>query len=417
MKANIWQISDKDYLKDFGDTIAERAESQLKSTVYLEKPLRKSLLTGGVSQFRNLLMENDSTIFQYYPEMTYFTEYIPIPRTNMYVDVNSSLTNFYRDRGATFTRFTVDPSVRLPFSYKGMNSLFSGTLYESGYLVNRGDTANGPTNHRQTFRLDGDFNMQFLRTYFGGWGDWNSMHSVIKPTARYTFIPATGYRDVPQIDSYDRMNQTNIITYSLNHYFYGEAEGGGQTEISLLEISQAYGISGNLESSDLYKSSGSRSRFSDVETRFTVQPLPLLGFSHEGIWNVTGEGVKILRHSLSYQYPGVAGIAVSHSYSSGYGVNPYTGEYATQYTDPTSGTVVAFGTSNQVALSTMAKYKVFEGGYEARYEFTEKEMIETRYWLRYKPGCWSTTLWLAQSTRPNDTTFKISFDLTGITSK
>ena len=258
-------------------------------------------------------------------------------------------------------------------------------------------------------------NMQFLRTYFGGWSSWRSMQSVIKPAVRYTFIPATGYRDVPQIDAYDRMNQTNIITYSLNHYFYGETEEGRKSELSLLEISQTYGISGNLDSSDLYKGSGSR--FSNIDTRFTISPIPNLGFSHEGVWNVSGEGAKILRHGLSYQVPKIASLAVSHSYSSGYGVNPYTGEYVSQYTDPTTGVVTAFGTTNQIALSTIGYYKVFEGGYEARYEFTEKEFIETRYWIRYKPGCWSTTLWLAQTTRPNDTTFRISFDLTGITSR
>ncbi len=415
LKANIWHVSDNDYLKDFGKTIAERSESQLKSTVYLEKPLQKSLFTGGVSKFSNLLTRDDSTLFKYYPEMTYFTEYIPIPRTNMYIDLNSSMTNFYRDRGDTFTRMTIDPSLRLPLPYKGVNTLLSGTLYESGYLVNRGDTVDGTTKHRQTVRLDGDMNMQFLRTYFGGWSSWRSMQSVIKPAVRYTFIPATGYRDVPQIDAYDRMNQTNIITYSLNHYFYGETEEGRKSELSLLEISQTYGISGNLDSSDLYKGSGSR--FSNIDTRFTISPIPNLGFSHEGVWNVSGEGAKILRHGLSYQVPKIASLAVSHSYSSGYGVNPYTGEYVSQYTDPTTGVVTAFGTTNQIALSTIGYYKVFEGGYEARYEFTEKEFIETRYWIRYKPGCWSTTLWLAQTTRPNDTTFRISFDLTGITSR
>ncbi len=86
----------------------------------------------------------------------------------------------------------------------------SATLYESGYLVNRGDTVDGSTKHRQTFRLDGDMNMQFLRTYFTGWSSLESMQSVIKPAVRYTFIPSTGYKDVPQIDAYDRMNQTNI---------------------------------------------------------------------------------------------------------------------------------------------------------------------------------------------------------------
>lgn len=416
LKANIWEVSDNDYLKDFGKTTTERSESQLKSTIYLEKPLHKSLLTGGMSRFRNLLMQNDSTVFQYYPEITYFTEYIPIKNTPMYIDLNSSLTNFYRDRGDTFTRITVDPSLRLPFSHKGLNTLFSGTLYESGYLVNRGsENYDGSTKSRQTFRLDADANMQFLKTYFGGWSDYRIMHSVIKPALRYTYIPATGYNDVPKIDSYDRMNSTNTVTYSLNHYLYGETEGGGKGELSLLEVSQTYGISGNLESSDLYKGSGSR--FSDVDVRLTLSPISYLSITHDSIWNVSGQGAKVLRNGLSYQIPNIWALALSHSYSSGYGVNPYTGEYVEKYTDPTSGSVVAFGTSNQVFLTTYGTYAVFSGGYEIRYEFTTNEWIDTAYWVRYKPGCWSTTLTLSQTKRPNDTSFKISFDLTGITSQ
>lgn len=415
LKANIWHVSDNDYLKDFGKTITERSESQLKSTVYLEKPLRKSLLTGGVSKFRNLLMDDDSTIFQYYPEITYFTEYIPIARTNMYLDLNSSLTNFYRDKGDTFTRMTLDPSLKLPLPYKGLNTLLSGTLYESGYLVNRGDTYNGTTKHRQTFRLDGDTNMQFLKTYFTRWSSLQSMQSVIKPAVRYTFIPSTGYNDVPRIDAYDRMNQTNILTYSLNHYLYGGSESGAKSEMSLLEISQTYGLSGNLEPSDLYKGSGSR--FSDIDARLTLTPISNLSFSHESIWNVSGEGVKAMRHGLHYAIPSIFALTVTHSYSNGYGVNPYTGEYVTQYTDPTTGAVTTFGTSNQIYFATMGGYSVFQGGYEIRYEFTKKEWIDTEYWIRYKPGCWSTTLSLSQTKRPNDTSFKISFDLTGITSK
>ncbi|MBP1747503.1 MAG: lptD [Deltaproteobacteria bacterium] len=415
LKANIWHVSDDDYLEDFGKTSTERSESQLKSTVYLEKPLHKSLLTGGATKFRNLLMQDDSTIFQYYPEITYFTEYIPIAHTNMYLDLNSSLTNFYRDKGDTFTRITIDPSLRLPLPYKGLNTLVSGTLYESGYLVNRGDTYDGSTKNRQTFRLDADTNMQFLRTYFTGWSSLQSMQSVIKPAVRYTFIPPTGYRNVPQIDAYDRMDQTNILTYSLNHYLYEADENGGKREMSLLEVSQTYGLSGNLGPSDLYKGSGSR--FSDIDARFTFSPINNLSFTHESLWNVNGEGAKILRHGFTYNIPKIYMLTMTHSYSNGYGVNPFTGETVDQYTDPATGVVTQFGTSNQIFLSTAGTYSVFQGGYEIRYEFTTNEWIDTAYWIRYKPGCWSTTLSLSQTKRPNDTSFKISFDLTGITSQ
>jgi len=415
LKANIWDISDNDYLQDFGETVAERTESQIKSTVYLEKPLHKSLLTGGATKFRNLLVDDDSYIFQYYPEITYFTEYIPVPHTNMYFDFNSTLTNFYRDKGDTFTRITVDPSLRLPLPYKGLNTLLSATLYESGYLINRGETYDGTTKNRQTFRFDDDMNMQFVKTYFTGWQSLPTMQSVIKPSVRYTYIPSTGYNDVPQIDAYDRIGQTNILTYGLGHYLYEADERGSKREMSLLEVSQTYGLSGNLESSDLYKGSGSR--FSDIDARFTFSPVSDLSFTHESLWNVSGEGVKLLRHGFAYNKPKVFLLNISHTYSNGYGVNPYTGDYVESFTDPTTGVVTTFGTSNQIFLSTAATYSVFQGGYEIRYEFTTQEWIDTAYWIRYKPGCWSTTLALMQTQRPRDTSFRISFDLTGITSR
>ena len=415
LKANIWDISDNDYLQDFGETVAERTESQIKSTVYLEKPLHKSLLTGGATKFRNLLVDDDSYIFQYYPEITYFTEYIPVPHTNMYFDLNSSLTNFYRDKGDTFTRITVDPSLRLPLPYKGLNTLLSATLYESGYLINRGDTYDGTTKNRQTFRFDDDMNMQFVKTYFTGWQSLPTMQSVIKPSVRYTYIPSTGYNDVPQIDAFDRIGQTNVLTYGLGHYLYETDERGSKREMSLLEVSQTYGLSGDLESSALYKGSGSR--FSDVDARFTFSPVSNLSLTHESLWNVSGEGVKLLRHSFAYNKPNAFLLNISHTYSNGYGVNPFTGDYVESFTDPTTGVVTTFGTSNQIFLSTAATYSVFQGGYEIRYEFTTQEWIDTAYWIRYKPGCWSTTLALMQTQRPRDTSFRISFDLTGITSR
>lgn len=400
LKANVWQVSDNDYLQDFGRTVQERSESQIRSNVFLEQPLKKSLLTGGFTQFTNLLMKDDSRMFQYYPEITYFTEYMPILGGRMYLDLNSSATNFYREKGDTFTRVTVDPSVRMPYSYKGLNTLFSATMYQAGYAVNRGD---GYSNHRQTFRFDTDANMQFLRNYFPDLSWMKVLQSVVKPTARYTFIPATGYSDVPQIDAYDRMGKANVITYGFNHYLYEADENGNKREISIFEISQTYGLSGTLEPSDLYKGSGSR--FSDIDIRFTFIPVPNLSFSNESVFSVDGKGVKILRNGMSYTKPGVIGTTVAHNYSKG-------------YEDPLTGIFVESETAtNQLFLATIASFWVFDAGYQIRYEFSQNEWIDTEYSLRYKPGCWSVGLALIKTKRPDDTQFRISFDLTGITSK
>ena len=75
------------------------------------------------------------------------------------------------------------------------------------------------------------------------------------------------------------------------------------------------------------------------------------------------------------------------------------------------------GLNNDIFVEMFAAYWLFEGGYNIRYTFTEKDWIDTEYHLRYKPGCWSVVLSLSQTKRPRDTSFKLSFDLTGITSR
>lgn len=390
LKANVWHVFDNDYLKDFGEDVQERSESQLKSNIFVEKPLKKSLLTAEMAHFRNLLTKDNDATFQLYPQITYFTEYVPLFGGKMYLDLDTTLTNFHRDKGDTYTRLGVDPSLRLPHSFKGINTLLSATLHETAYLINRSDTIRDDSKYRQTFTLEGDMNMQFLRAYHPGLSWFESAQSLIKPNVRYTFIPNTSSRHLPNIDAYDRIYQTNAITYSINHYLFDTSgEEGARREMSLLEISQTYGLSGKLKPSPLYEGSGSR--FSDIDVRFTLSPIPHLGISHQSVISTSGEGARTIRNGLSYNVPGKYYGVISHNYNS--------------------------NLNNDIYLDIGGFYKVFEGSYQMRYTFKEAEWIDARYRLTYRPGCWSTSLTLTQSKRPRDTSIKISFGLTGITSR
>ena len=227
-------------------TYAERSETQLKSTAYLEKPFKKSLLTTEMAYFRNLLTKDNDYTYKYLPRMSFFTEYIPFLRNRLFTDVSSDFTTFYREKGDTYSRLGFEPKIRLPYSLKGINFLVSGRLIETAYLIGRSDTINKNTAYRQTFHLEGDANMQFIRNYSTDIFDIGEVQSLIRPQLKYNFIPNSSFRNIPNIDPYDRLNQTNSITYSFNHYLYGLKEGA-QRELALLEVSQTYGLSGNLD--------------------------------------------------------------------------------------------------------------------------------------------------------------------------
>jgi LPS-assembly protein len=385
LKSNVRIVSDEDYLKDFGNTYAERSETQLKSTAYLEKPLRKSLLTTEMAYFRNLLTKDNDYTYKYLPHTSFFTEYIPFFGNRLYTDISSDFTTFYREKGDTYSRLGFEPKIRLPFSLKGLNLLASGRLIETAYLTGRRDTFDKKTAYRQILHLEGDANMQFIRNYSTDSFNIGEMQSLIRPQLKYNFIPNSSVRDLPNIDPYDRLNRTNSITYSFNHYLYGLKEGA-QRELALFEVSQTYGLSGNLDESVLY--SGYGHRLSDIDARIRLFPMANLTFTNQTTLNVYGEGLGIMRNSFNYDVTGKYHFNISHSYTK--------------------------DLTNEAFFDIGGIYDKFEGGYQMRYSFKDGGWIETLYSLTYRPSCWSVTVSLSQSKRPSDTRIRITFNLTGL---
>jgi len=380
-------ISDIDYLEDFGNSIAERSENLIKSTAYLEKPLPKSLLTVEASYFKNLTQKNNDYVYQYLPFISFFTEYMPIMKEKLYTDIFAGLTSFNRAEGANYTRLSLEPRLRMPLSWNGINFLINGTLYETGYAISHSDTGDNQTKMRQTAKIEGDANLQFLKNYNTDIFNIGEMQSVIKPQLTYTFIPNTSFSNIPNIDPYDRMYNTNTITYSLHHYLNTMSDEKFR-ELSLFEIGQTYGLAGNLEPSTLYDGYGNR--FSNIRARFTLNPLDNFSYNNESTINTSGDGLAVMRNTLSHKYPKLYWINLSHYYTS--------------------------DLSNELFSDVGGYYKTFEGKYQIRYSFKDGMWIDTLYQLTYRPKCWALTLALVQSTRPRDTTFRFSVDLAGLTS-
>jgi len=385
LKSNVRLVSDADYLKDLASTSAERSDTQLKSTAYLEKPFQKSLLTTEIAHFRNLLNKDNDYTYQYLPHMTFFTEYIPFFGNRLYTDVSSDFTTFYREKGDTYSRLGFEPKVRLPYSLHGLNLLASAGLIETAYLIGESDTFHNNTAFRHTFHFEGDANMQFIRNYSTDLFGIGEVQSLIRPQLKYNFIPKTSFRDIPSIDPYDRISQTNSITYSFNHYLYGIKEGM-QREVALFEVSQTYGLSKDLNESTLY--SGYGHRLSDIEARISLFPMTNLTFTNQTILNVYGEGLTTMRNSFNYDVPGKYYAKISHTYTR--------------------------DLNNEAFFDIGAIYGKYEGGYQMRYSFKDGGWIETLYKLTYRPSCWSVTVSLTQSRRPSDTTIHITFGLAGI---
>ncbi len=390
LKSKIDHVSDQDYVKDFGLTTLERSQSSVKSTLFGEQSLKKSLLTVETTYFRTLAQKDNDQTFQNLPFISFFTEYIPVARNTLYADVSSNLANFSRVEGTTFSRLAAEPALRLPFHLRGFNFLTSTTLVERAYSVSRKGSSDPEENGRQTdtfqtVRVEGDANLQAVRNYQTDLFGIGTAQSVIKPRVTYTFIPATNTADLPVAFPSDEINKTNTITYSFNHYLNAISKDTSR-ELALLEIDQTYSLSGDLRPSTLY--SGSGTRFSDIHTKLTLYPARVFSLAHEDFIDPYGGTFRTMRNSFNIVQPRY-NTAVIHTYTA--------------------------GDINEVLWLAGGTYKDFDGRLSIRYDVRNNGWIDTLYAITYHPKCWSITLSLIQTRRPSDTSIKLSFNLSGIT--
>ncbi len=387
-RLNMNHVSDIDYLKDFGTTTVERSENLIKSNAFFEKPLPRSMVTVEMAHFRNLTQKDNDPTFQYLPFVSYFTESIPLVRDRLYADFTGNLTNFYREKGETYTRMVFEPRMRLPFSFQGVNFLLNGTGIERTYMIDREQGGGSRTRNQETFKVEGDANIQLIRHYHTSLFDLGEMQSLIKPQLKYTYIPKTSFTDIPSIDPSDRIREAHAVTYSFNHYLNSMSESGVR-EISLLEVSQSYGLSGSLYPSDFYKGSGSR--FSDIDAKLTITPTEKIALSTESQISTSGQGLTGTKNTFTYSDPARYYANITQSYTR--------------------------DLVNEVLLDLGGRYWLLEGKYQIRYSFRDTMWIDTLYQLTYRPQCWAVTLRLTQSRRPRDTSINLSVDLAGITGR
>jgi LPS-assembly protein len=386
LKADINHVSDIDYRKDLSRTVIERSVNSLRSVLFAEQPLTRSLLSGEMAFYEDLSKRDTSGVYQYLPMVSYFTEYVPLFKQRLYGDLSTDFIGFSREKGDQYKRLSVQPAVRFPYSLYGLNFLLSGSAFEKAYLIDRA-TGGDDTEHHEAFRLEGDMNAQFAKsgsTSLFGLGD---VESNIVPRVRYTYTKnKTSFTSVPSIDPSDRMGDTNTITYSLNHYF-NRIRDGHTEEVSLFEVDQSYGLSGNL-TPEPYIYDGSGNRFSNIRARLTFLPNSNFSFTNEDIYNPYGQGMVTTRNGVHYALPPVFQVDLSHNYTS--------------------------GLVSEIWLNTMGRWKTFDGMYQIRYSLKEGEWVDTLASLMYHPSCWGLTLTMTRTRNPSDTSIHLSFSLQGI---
>ncbi|MBI5232721.1 MAG: LPS-assembly protein LptD [Deltaproteobacteria bacterium] len=399
LKADIHIVSDDEYFLDFAETSKGRGRESLESTVSLTKNWTGYSLITQLRWFDNLLVEDDETVLQKLPEVTFKATNKKILGTPVYYSLDTTFVNFERDAGVEGMRLDIQPRFSLPLRPGGYFDLTpSITPRWTTYHVE--DDTGDKNPDRGMYKAEIDATTTFIRNYKGALWGMDSLQSRIRPKLTYTYIPDEDQDHLPYFDSIDRIEAVNKITYSLkttlvSRYLKGETPIATshidrkiqRNEVFNLEIGQTYDIR-----EERRKTEGpmdERRPFSDITTEIELRPFRYAGFKVEGDYDVYDDRWDRYEASLDASDQRGDELGFAHRYKRETD-NKYFEVHAKAHIyDPLDLTFVK------------------------RYTYEEdNKNLETEYGVKYNSECWGVRV--TYSDRIDEELFLVTFDLKGL---
>jgi hypothetical protein len=336
-----------------------------------------------------------------------------LPRTLGKTGVNAGgelqATYFYRQAGDREVRgrgdaglsrsFTLFPSVvftpylSLDFLGDVPTSDATGTRSSSGRIVPYGG---------------GDLEMLFRRG-FPGTGNERLVH-IINPIVSFRYVPNVYQRNIPVYDMWDRVRPQQQVLLSLQQRLLGFNEKG-PSEVAFLELSWAFEGEDRNPSESPYIDPLSpfvrtlrdqidiaiggqkrdESRSSDIFGLFRVVPAPHWRLSGEGLFDPSEGSFTTAWVEGEWRADEANRVALAYR--------------STRTLAEDVHAAAKFRPFRLMGLETSANYSIENG------EVTEGQVAFTLY---PRSECWSVGFVVNRKTRPDETSFRLTFGLGGI---
>lgn len=227
--ADINLVSDDTYLEDFAESINTKTSSYLESRVSFLKDWYGVSLLLDASWFQDLKdMDNsDRATVQRLPRFTTYVRPAFLFGTPVAFEMNSSVTNFYRDEGVRALRLNVAPRLTANIA-PGYFSITPWIEGDFNWWWIGGDAAYPDQMDRATYTAGVEFSTYLARTYPSDSGTYSSIKHIIKPVVGYRYSPPLDEESYPIFDDKDRIRSTSLLYVSLiNRILARRATSGG----------------------------------------------------------------------------------------------------------------------------------------------------------------------------------------------
>lgn len=405
-------VSDQDYLNEFdsGVTGFEKTHNryldtfgrgfQNQSDALRENTFKTLRSWNGTSLQMSLLAINDAdtdasgtdTPLWKLPSIDY-SGVVPIGETFFSFDWDTNYVNYWREDGIGGHRFDINPSISTPIPLGAyLESRAELGLRDTFYIVQTYGDEVWDNNDIQN-RIYPEFDIEVATTlekdfFSDSSGNKRATHQL-RPYIKYWYLPKIDQEDLPELDTVDRINARNRITYGVDNYLntFTNNEGAGErlTEYLELKIEQSYYLTDD-EPDD--SENATDESFSDILSELKWRPLVGTYISYKNYYDLYDNVFN--SHILSSQYSNSRGDYLSLDYS-------FNKE---DDIEQLNGVIRAHLINNWIA------------GASIEHSLSADETIEARGSLIYQAPCWTVTFETRYT--PNDTTYLVVFSLANI---
>jgi LPS-assembly protein len=212
------------FLDAFGRDLDTYDETTRTNRLNVSRIWSRYVLNGDLlwnDNVTNRRWEASDDTLQQLPTLTLDSARQPVSGSNVYWDLDSEYTYFYREDGERGHRSDIYPRAYLPLRWKNYLSVEpSAGWRQTAWVMDHWDNDNlDHTTYRQIYDARLDLSTEFSKILGSPMADVDRFRHSIKPRVVYAYIPDQDQSDLPFFTDLDRIAALNQVTYSLTNTF------------------------------------------------------------------------------------------------------------------------------------------------------------------------------------------------------
>lgn len=401
-KSDVNLISDRTFFLDFSEANGEYNRQILDSSVSLTKNWQNYSLAGEFRYVDDLVASSNTTTLEKLPEISFTALRRKMPGIPLYLALDSSFVNYYRDSDIRGQRIDLHPYVTAYLSMPaGLEISAWGGYRERLYNAYSASGVEPGNGSREIGNADAGATVttSFSRIYDTEWGPLKKVRHTMVPEVGYSFVEEKNQDSLPFFDYNDRVLGRSVASWAITNYLSGKYQQGDAPpvyrDLLYLRLSQGYQIRGVTKDPltgtprDLLAIVDEGKRLTDIRIEANITPIKELSIFTDSRYNPYETRFSTV--------------------STGFDLNDGKGDKA--------GISYRFARDQVEYLEgrlgvTLVKPFVFN--YTARYSFDKPGFLEALYSLEFKQQCWGITFTYHDRPVLGDHAWTLSFNLAGI---